>query len=204
MKLVRILFLAFALLAFNMQYAQEAAKEEQLSLDKGSIKSQFEFLAKKSGNYRALGIRYEVVKVSNLNKIRQNVLDTINVINAKTTELNTTILAHEDTITSLNDKLKETTTSLSTVTEEKDSMSFLGMSVSKVSYNFILWTIIACLLLISFLLGYKFRNSNVLTQDAKTNLSELEIEYEDHRRRSLEREQKINRKLQDELNKSRK
>ena len=44
----------------------------------------------------------------------------------------------------------------------------------------------------------------MLTQEAKTSLDELEIEYEEHRRRALEREQKISRQYQDEINKNKK
>lgn len=197
------LFIVITLLTFNLQFAQEEQQEE-LSLDKGPISDQFEYLTKKSGNYNADGVRYEVVKVINLDKLRKNVLDSINAANKKAAELKSTIADHETTISSLNKKLEETTNSLSSVTEEKDSMSFLGILVSKGTYNFILWTIITGLLFLFLLFVYKFRNSNFLTQEAKTALSELEIEYEQHRRRSLEREQKISRQLQDEINKYKK
>lgn len=192
-----------ALLTFNLQFAQDV-QEDNLSLDKGPISSQFEYVTKKSGNYRAEGKAYEVVRVIHLSKLRQNVLDTLNATNKKASELNATIAGHESTISSLNNRLQETTTNLSSITEEKDSMSFLGMLVSKGTYNFILWAIIGTLLLMLLLFIYRFRNSNVLTQEAKTALSELEVEYEQHRRRALEREQKISRELQDEINKYRK
>lgn len=196
--------MAFILTA-NVQYAQDAEEEEdKLSLDEGPISDQFDYVAKRSGNYRADGIRYEVVKETNLFKIRKNVLDSIAAMNKKTAELKSTIAEHETTISSLNKKLEETTTNLSSVTEEKDSMSFIGIPVSKGTYNFILWTIIGGLFLTLGLFIYRFRNSNILTQEAKQNLSELEIEYEDHRRRALEREQKISRQLQDEINKQKK
>tara|TARA_R110002051_G_scaffold56046_7_gene103936 strand:- start:18326 stop:18922 length:597 start_codon:yes stop_codon:yes gene_type:complete len=193
------------LFATSQIFAQETEEEDdKLSLDQGPISNQFDYIAKRSGNYRADGVRYEVVKETNLFKIRENVLDSIVAMNKKTSELKSTIAEHETTITSLNKKLEETTTNLSAVTEEKDSMSFIGIAVSKGTYNFILWTIIGGLFLLLGLFIYKFRNSNILTQEAKQNLSELEIEYEDHRRRSLEREQKISRQLQDELNKHKK
>ena len=57
-------------------------------------------------------------------------------------------------------------------------MSFLGIAVSKGTYNAILWTVIASLLVLLLFFIYRFRNSNTLTQEAKTNLSELETEYE--------------------------
>jgi tetrahydromethanopterin S-methyltransferase subunit B len=205
MKFYKILLIVAFLFVANQQFAQDAGEEDdKLSLDQGPISNQFDYLAKRSGNYRADGVRYEVVKETNLFKIRKNVLDSIAAMNKKTGELKSTIAEHETTITSLNKKLEETTTNLSSVTEEKDSMSFIGIPVSKGTYNFILWTIIAGLFLLLGLFIYRFRNSNILTQEAKQNLSELEVEYEDHRRRALEREQKISRQLQDEINKQKK
>ncbi|QLG43876.1 tRNA (guanine-N1)-methyltransferase [Costertonia aggregata] len=205
MKGLRTLLFTLSLLAFNLQYAQDDSQnDDDLSLDKGPISSQFEYISKKSGNYRQDGKRYEVVRVLSLDKLRKNVLDSINAANIKAAELKATISKNEATIASLNSKLSETTNNLTNVTEEKDSMSFLGMLVSKATYNFILWTVIGALLLLLLLFIYKFRNSNILTQEAKTALSDLEVEYENHRRRALEREQKISRELQDEINKYRK
>lgn len=209
MKIHKVLFIAFALLAFNLQFAQEqqqeeVQEEESLSLDGGPISSQFEYITSNSGNYNANGISYEVVKLSNIEKIRQNVLDSLKVYNKKTAELNATIAESEATINTLNKKLEETSNNLMTVNEEKDSISFLGIMIAKGTYNFLLWTIITGLLLLLLFFIYKFRQSNILTQEAKTGLSDLEIEYEDHRRRALEREQKISRQLQDELNKHKK
>lgn len=204
MKISKLLFIVMALLSFNLHFAQETEEDDKLSLDQGPISSQFEYISKKSGNYRADGIRYEVVKELNLEKLRQNVLDSINAFNKKVSELNGTITGHVETIGSLNKKLEETTNKLAEVTEEKDSMSFLGILVSKGTYNFILWTIIVALLLFLLFFIYKFRNSNILTQEAKSTLAEVETEYEDHRRRALEREQKISRQLQDEINKHKK
>lgn len=204
MNAFRLLLIVAALLTFNLQSAQAQEDEEELSLDKGSVDSQFEFVFNKSGNYRADGKRYEVVRTISLDKLRANVMDTLSGFNTRAAELKATIAGNESTIASLEKKLEDTTNSLAAVTEEKDNMSFLGIDVSKGTYNAILWTIIASLLVLLLFFIYKFRNSNYLTQEAKTNLSELETEYEDHRRRALEREQKISRQLQDEINKYKK
>jgi len=202
---IRNFFVVLFSLALVSVTAQETvATDPVLSLDTGSIDNQFQYIYKKSGNYRADGKRYEVIRVISLDKLRKNVLDSLSGYNSRISELKTTIAGNESTINSLNSKLTETTTSLEGVTEEKDSMSFLGMSVSKVSYNTILWSIIAGLLALMLLFMFKFKRSNILTQEAKSSLSELEEEYEDHRRRALEREQKINRQLQDERNKQKK
>lgn len=204
MKAYSVTAMIFALLMFQVQNVFGQQEEEPLSLDGGTIDSQFEFLYKKSGNYTAEGKRYEVVRLINLNKLRQNVIDSLKEGNKNAAELKTTIATHEASIASLNQQLDDTKNSLNSVTEEKDSISLLGAMVSKSTYNFILWTVITGLLMLFLLFVYKFRNSNYLTQEAKTKLADLEIEYENHRRRALEREQKISRQLQDEINKYKK
>ncbi|MDM9631972.1 tRNA (guanine-N1)-methyltransferase [Robiginitalea aurantiaca] len=202
MRLLKTIFLGLALCAGSMLWAQE--EEQENSLEGGTIESQFEFLYRKSGNYNAEGRRYEVVRRIQLDKIRDNILDSLNKGRAEARELNATIARQEGTIEDLNGKLENTTNQLADITAEKDSMSLIGMQVSKITYNLVLWTIIGGLLLFLLLFIYKYRRSNVLTQEAKVKLSDVESEYEDHRRKALEREQKISRQLQDEINKYKK
>lgn len=196
MKCLRILLTLTLLTVFcnvNAQQETQSTKDETLV-------GQFQELERKSGNYRANGIRYEVVKVGDLYRIKGNIFDSINTANATIKDLSSTITSNKAEIEDLNSKLQETTTNLKNVTEEKDSMSFFGALVSKGTYKLILWGIILGLMLFLLFFIYKYRNSNFLTHQAKTALADLEKEYEQHRRRSLEREQKISRQLQDELN----
>jgi uncharacterized protein YlxW (UPF0749 family) len=202
MQLFKTIFLGLALLSASVTWSQE--EDQDLSLDQGTIESQFEFIYKKSGNYNAEGKQYEVVRRLNLDKIRGNILDSLKQVRAEARELNATIARQEGTIEDLNGKLENTTKQLEDVTAEKDSMSFFGIPVSKITYNLILWTIIGGLLLFLLLFIYKYRRSNVLTQEAKVKLADVEAEYEEHRRKALEREQKISRQLQDEINKYKK
>lgn len=203
MRYFRTLIIAVVLLT-GLQAFSQTEEVSEPSLDGGTINSQFEFIYDKSGNYRAEGRRYEVVRTINLDKLRQNVVDSLKAANQKANQLQQVISTQESTIASLNSKLEETTKNLNSVTEEKDSMSLLGAQVSKSTYNVILWTLIFGLFLLLLLFIFKFRQSNVLTQEAKSNLADLESEYEDHRRKALEREQRISRQLQDEINKYRK
>ncbi|WP_375324729.1 tRNA (guanine-N1)-methyltransferase [Flagellimonas sp. GZD32] len=200
MKHLRVLFTVFLLAQMGMVFAQE---EESEATD-NSLKGQFEELERKSGNYRANGIRYEVIKLSELYEVKNNIFDSLDNNNKTIKDLTNTITANEAEIEDLNGKLQETTNKLNSVTEEKDSISFFGALISKGTYNFILWSIIFGLLILLLFFIYRFRNSNFLTQQAKSALADLEEEYENHRRRALEREQKISRQLQDELNKQKK
>ena len=196
-----IMFLGCAVLCFKLANAQEG---QQTTSDDSSIKGQFETLVRKSTNYRQAGKRYEVVRLLELEAFQKNILDTINAANSNIGELQTTIADNEATLSSLNTKLDDTTKKLTELTAEKDSMSFFGAMVSKGTYKLIVWCVIFGLLVFLILFIYKFKNSNSLTQHAKLALADVEGEFEEHRRRALEREQKISRKLQDEINKNKK
>ncbi len=198
MKCLRILL---TLTLLTSIYSVNAQQQSQQSEKDETLVGQFKELERKSGNYRANGIRYEVIKLGDLYQIKGNIFDSINSANATIKNLSSTITSNKAEIEDLNAKLQETTNNLKNVTEEKDSISFFGALISKGTYKFILWSMIFGLLLFLLFFIYKFRNSNFLTHQAKTALADLEKEYEQHRRRSLEREQKISRQLQDELNK---
>ena len=198
MKCLRVFFALTLLTAFSPLFAQE---QNPAPTNDETLVGQFRELERKSGNYRANGIRYEVIKLVELNRIKSNIFDSINTASASIKELSATIASNKAQIDDLNAKLQETTNNLKNVTSEKDSMSFFGAMVSKGTYKLILWSIILGLLLFLLFFIYKFRNSNFLTHQAKTALADVEKEFEEHRRRALEREQKISRQLQDELNK---
>ena len=198
MKHLRILFALAILIPTFLIHAQE---DESANEEDNTLRGQFEELERKSGNYRANGIRYEVIKLSDLYETKNNIFDSLDTANKNIKDLTSTISANNAEIEDLNNKLQETTNNLNAVTEEKDSISFFGALISKGTYNFILWSIIFGLLLLLLFFIYRFRNSNFLTQQAKSALADLEEEYQNHRRRALEREQKISRQLQDELNK---
>ena len=207
MKKVTIGLLVCLIFAFLPAHAQETSttqtQSEELSLDGGTVDSQFEYIYRRSGNYRAEGRRYEVVRNIYLDKLRQNVKDTLEAVAEKQRELAGTIEGNETTIASLNEELSATKTQLQTITDQKDSISLFGQNIAKTTYNFIMWTAVLALLLLLILFVIKFRQSNYLTQEAKRSLADLETEYENHRRRALEREQRISRQLQDEINKYR-
>lgn len=199
MKLFNVLisFLLIFFIAFTAVAQQDENSEAKGSLNSGTIESQFEFLYKKSGRYQD----YRVVKINQLIKFRNNVYDTLNLNRKKYLDSQNIISNQKTEIDSLNSKLIAINDDLSSVTKEKDSINLLGMQLSKTGYNSILWTIIAALSALLALFITRFKRSNTITAEAKIDKAEIEKEYEEHKQRALEREQKIRRELQDELNK---
>lgn len=201
-KVTVILIVTFNLQTITAQTQQDEA-EEQYSLNSGTIDSQFEYVFRKSGNFKGTnGQPYEAVKQAWLLKLKANVLDSLKTTYKDLANSETTVANQIKEIDDLKAKLGNTQTTLDQTNEEKNNMSLLGMQTSKTNYNVIMWSIIAALTAFLLFFIYKFKNSNSLTKEAKHKLEEVETEFEEHRRNALEREQKVRRQLQDEINKN--
>jgi len=195
---VKYLFLAITLCFSFIVSAQNVAKNANLKLKEGPIAEQFEFIIENSNTYQD----YKVVKRVWIEKLQKNVADSINAIQkdftaevAKVAEQQTEIEKLKADLASVNQKIND-------LNAEKDSISLLGLQLSKASYQSLMWGIIAVLTILWLFFTYKFKSSNTITKEAKTKLAETELEFEEHRKRALEREQQVRRKLQDEINKN--
>ncbi len=201
-RLTVILIVTFSLHTINAQ-SNIANTKDQLSLDKGTIDSQFEYVFRKSGNFKGTnGQPYEAVKQVWLLKLKSNVLDSLKTTYKNLEDSKNTVEGQAKEIADLKAQLSTTQSTLDQTNTEKNNMALLGMQTSKTNYNVIMWTIIAALLALLLFFIFKFKNSNALTRGAKLKLEEVETEFEEHRRVALEREQKVRRQLQDEINKN--
>ncbi|WP_347175207.1 hypothetical protein [Polaribacter uvawellassae] len=180
----------FALLFSLNSFSQE---------NTNTIDNQFRTVYKKSNNY----LEYKVILKKDYGDIHDNVLDSIKAFNKQLDAKNTLINSQKNTIAILNKEKEETATKLSEALNKENSVSLFGMQLSKGLYSFILFTIIIALLISLGYFVYKFKNSNVLTVAAKNDLEDAENELNTFRKKSLEKEQKLRRQLQDEIIKNR-
>ncbi len=206
MRIIKTLLCSLLMLSsVSYSTAQNTDEEQELSLNSGTIDSQFEYVFRKSGNFKGTnGQTYEAVKQVWLLKLKANVLDSLKTTYQELENLEDTVSGQAQQIDDLNTELANTKTELDNTIAEKDSMTLFGMQMSKPNYSLILWSIIGFLSVMLLFFIYKFRNSNAITKQAKRSLAETEEEFEEHRRIALEREQKVRRQLQDEINKQKK
>lgn len=200
--LVTIFIFLFSFTA--VAQTETAEEDDKLSLDSGTLENQFEYLTKRSNNWRdQRGQSYEVVRNEWIAKLKSHTLDSLKVLKKELLDTQNKVSSQSQEVEQLKSSLSNTKTNLEETNQEKDSMSLFGLQMSKGGYNTLLWSIIAGLLAFLFFFIFKFKNSNAVTKEAKLKLEEIEEEFEEHRRNALEREQKVRRQLQDELNKSR-
>ncbi len=183
--------LAFAILFACTLISTAQDTEQKSGLDEGSLDSQFDYIIKKSSSYEA----YQVVKRTWLNKVKANTLDSIKGLKDNILNLETKNEAQLNEINSLKSELKETNEKLNQVTSEKDSFSFMGILMSKKTYNVMVWTLVFTLTLAVVIIFLLFKRSHSVTQKTKESLNDKQEELESHRKWALEREQTLAREL---------
>jgi len=202
MRLIKTAFFTtLTLICLTTLNAQESDnQDDKLSLNEGTIDNQFEYVIRRSNSYQ----EFKVVKKTWLYELKAHTIDSLNAVQKELKDSQLTINNQSNEIDQLKTDLENTKSNLENTKKEKDSMALFGMQMSKGGYNALMWSIIAALLVLLVLFIYKFKNSNSITKQAKKSLLETEEEYEEYRRNSLEREQKVRRQLQDEINKHKK
>jgi hypothetical protein len=76
------------------------------------------------------------------------------------------------------------------------------MSLEKGTYNLIVWSIIVILIILLSFFIQRYKSNFRVAKESKDAADEIREEFEQHRKKAMEREQKLKRDLQDELNKS--
>lgn len=176
-----------------------SSSAQELENQENTLEKQFDDLYRKSTSYQV----YKVISKEKFQQLKQNVLDSINRLESKISKKENTLKENSSKIEKTKQELYQIKKDLNTSTLKEDSISFIGIELNKTSYNLILWSIIIILLTGLGYFVFKFFRSNILTKEAQVNLVKVEKEFEMHRKKSLEREQKLRRKLQDEINKHR-
>ena len=164
-----------------------------------TIDAQFSELISNSNSYQ----NYKVIKTSDLGTIRKNIKDSINTLETSIVESKTIISDQKTIIDSSKSQIDALKIELEQTQQKVENIEFLGVPTQKTAYNTIMWSIVISLFIVSLVLFFIFKKGHSKTKEAREKLAATEIELETLRKRSLEREQKVRRELQDELNKNR-
>ena len=167
--------------------------------EKNTLENQFDEIYRTSTTYQT----YKVIGKDRFLDLKKNVLDSLQKATKEISEKQQLLVAERNNVKELNAELDKTQEELTKTQEKENSISLFGFQLNKITYNLILWLIIVSLALALGFFVFKFSRSNILTKKAQDDLLDVEQEFEMHRKKSLEREQKLRRQLQDEINKQR-
>lgn len=191
-----ILSLIF-LFTITLSFAQDSIQNGGQASMNGTLDEQFDYVVQKSNNFQ----EYKVVKKDFLTILKRNSIDSVNRFKTELANLKTEFASHSATVQQLKDTLKTTQAELDKLKTAQDNVSFFGAPISKTNYNLIMWGIVSVLLLILIVFLFQLKGAKSTSNDAKNNLEKLEEDYEEFKRKALEKEQKLGRQLQDEINK---
>jgi len=184
-----LLFILLLSVSLNAQQASDTL----------TIPEQFDKIYRTSSSYQ----EYKVIGKTRFQKLKQDVVDSLTQLQKEIESKDQLLKLRKDSIQEIKKVAEIVEADYNQMVAQKNSIHFLGIEFLKSTYNTIIWSLIGLLTIFLFYFIYRFKNSNVITSKAKTDLQDVEEEFAIHKKKSLEREQKLRRQLQDEINKQR-
>lgn len=171
----------------------------QQTKDTLTLPEKFDKIYRTSSSYQ----EYKVIRKTRFQDLKKQVSDSLTSLKSELKSKEQLIKTQQDSIAETKKVLEILDGDLKQTIAQKNGIKIFGIELLKSTYNMIVWGLIILLLASLLYFVYRFKNSNIVTTEAKTELSELEEEFAIHKKKSLEREQKLRRQLQDEINKQR-
>ncbi len=195
MKLKVLIAICIAFGTFFVSTAQtiQTTDEEEISNDLGA---QFEQLKDRSNNYQD----YKVVKKSALNSLWKSVEDTLKVNRSEIHSLKGVVGDLETEVADLKRQVENRDKALDEREFQIEHMEFMGMSLTKSTYITLTWILIFILLIAVVVLWIRFKSAHSVTRNTRDELRVLQDEFDQHRKNSRDKETKLRRDLQTEIN----
>jgi len=161
-----------------------------------TLENQFLELKKKSNNYQ----QFKVVDKIRLNNYWASVNDTLIETRSQINSLEKEVGNLSKSVNELKNELSEKEDSLQSQSYQIEHMSFLGLDMTKGSYITFSWILIFTLMAIVMILFMRFNAAHRVTKSTQAEFSQLNHEFEDHKKKTRDKETKLKRELQTEIN----
>lgn len=191
MKTLTILFVVFGSYSAIAQTAASALTEPGLTVDQ-----RYSLMKSRSQTYG----EYKVIKEVVLDGFWKINKDSVNRLSTYLQDANATIARLET-------ELSQTVASLQQCNAELEEMSYAGTHINVLGFNFlktafiglVAIVVVGLLLLLALVSGrLKFIQSSL--HEGKSMIDSISKEFEEYKRKALERQMKLSRELQDERN----
>lgn len=199
----------FLLLGFNLvANAQEAVQSPQQkvstvkpvpepSFESYTLRQRFGLMKEKSQTFKD----YKVIKESTLDGVWRIIQDSLKAKDGMLANSNQEIRKLQMSIAQMDSTIKAKEASVADVVFDSTHINVLGMNFGK---GIFLTTIAILFIALSALAGFIFTRSKLLShslQEKKLAVNMITHEYEEYKKRAMEKQMKLSRELQDERNK---
>lgn len=156
-------------------------------LDTATLESQVEFITDRTRTYD----NYRAIRDDLYRTLTGNAIDSLNLQKLEAETLNSQIREKDIQIETLNADLERARNERDQAIRTKDSFELLGLQLQKGFYIMLMWILLLGLLILVILLFTMFKRSHVVTQQTKKELDSLKVEFEDYRKSSREKYEKL-------------
>ena len=183
-NIIHIFMACLLLTGVQSLYAQSGALAVQ---DSALLDAQLDYIHENTRVYND----YRAIREDVFQKLRRNVRDTLNASKLEVEQLNSKLAEQEFQIESLNTDLGRSNNEKEEAIKNRDSLSFLGIQMRKGFYNTIMWLIIVGLAAATLITITLFRRSHQVTAETKKELQSIQDEFEQYRKTSREKYEKL-------------
>jgi len=156
-------------------------------MDSVTLKSQLDYIHENTRVYND----YRAIREDIFLKLKKNVTDTVTATKLEMEQLHSRLSERDFQIETLNTDLARTKNERDEAVKNRDSLSFLGIQMNKALYNTIMWFIILGLIALSVILFLLFRRTHQLTKEVKDELEAMREEFDQYRKSSREKYEKL-------------
>ncbi|MEJ8757247.1 hypothetical protein WG947_09590 [Pontibacter sp. H259] len=205
-------FLSFILvLMFTAVQAQAPAPQKAAA--KNSLSSQFNNLKDKANSYQENGQQYKVVNVQTLNNFYNSVNDSLQVIGKKLAdarkgadkeliEARASVAAQEKQLKALTEETARKEQEVLKSQHLINNISFFGIDMGKQFYVILNSVIIVALLIVLAVIMMQYKSSKSTAVEKVKAFNDIDNEFNEYKKAARERELKLKREMQTEMNRA--
>ena len=181
-----VFLLISGLLFVNLQllHAQSGALAVQ---DSAALEAQVDYIHENTRVYND----YRAIREDVFQKLRQNIRDTLSATRGEAMQLHNKISEQGAQIEILNTDLIRANNERDDAIKNRDSLSFLGIQMKKGIYNTIMWLIVIGLAALALIMFSLFKRAHLVTREVKDELNSTRYEFEEYRKSSREKYEKL-------------
>lgn len=144
---------------------------------------------------------YKVIKAAKLDEFWKVVMDSVKQLKIEVKQANQSIAKLNGDLKNAGDKVESVQASVAGLIHDSQHISFFGISFTKWVFNILFLVVVGVLAFFIFALLGRARLVNQSIKEKSESLTLLTDEFDQYKRKALEKEKKLSRELQTERNK---
>ncbi|WP_276496309.1 hypothetical protein [Pontibacter litorisediminis] len=204
---MKALFFSIALMCSATLVQAQGSKAEKAPAANAKLEKQFESLKNSSNTWQG----YKVVKITSLESFWKTVQETVATkdkklenfeaeADAKLQEARKDVAAQEQQLQAMQEEVKKKEAEIQQSIHDITHISVLGVDLPKQFYVLLNSGIIIALLIALGVMVVQHKSSKSIASEKRKAFDEMELELNEYKKSARERELKIKRELQTELN----